>query len=178
MNQAATIAFQARIDGGPAEEGIFSYAGGVLSTVLLRGDPSPDGGTYRRFGRDVVINDDGNVAFLARTSLSGSDQLLLVFDGITTTIMAAEGDAAPCGGTIRRIGGSSPRGFDLAETGLDVVFRADAGASGDGIYTSDGVTTTTIRCDGDVTVLGGTHQTLGAQPNHRLQDRVRTLCSE
>lgn len=164
MNQATTVAFQARIDGGPAEEGIFSYAGGVLTTVLLRGDPSPDGGTYRKLGRDVVINDDGNIAFLARTSLSGSDQLLLVFDGVTTTIMAAEGDPAPCGGTIRRIGGSQPRGFDLSDTGIDVAFLADASASGDGIYTADGVAVTTIACEGAATVLGGTHQELGTQP--------------
>jgi hypothetical protein len=167
VNGAGIVVFRATFDnGGAVSDGIFQYSGGVITSLFLENGASPDGGTYRIFRNDTVINDAGNVAFVARTTAGGARDRIFVFDGVVTTLMATEGVPCPCGGTINRIALGTPRGWDLSDTGINIVFFADAGGIGshDGIFTSNGVSLTTIACHGAATPLGGTHSDVGDQP--------------
>jgi len=165
INSLGEIAFYAQLDGGPVDHGIFRQTLGVLGPAFLVGDISPDGGVYERFGKNVDLAESGNIAFIARSDISPGD-MLLVDDGIATTIAATDGDVTPCGGTFSTLGaGSEPPGFDLDNVGTSVAFYARVSGGGDdGVFVSTAGAITLSACESDATPLGGTIQRIGQQP--------------
>ena len=130
----------------------------TTKVVVVTGDPAPDGNGYFAFGDGpggprLLLNDLGQVSFtaeLTRTSGGESDDFgIFRNDGITTTEIVREGDVAP--------DRSGILGFDglvwaaLNNSGqvafYGSVFHSGV-HSGDGIFRSDGITTTEIVKDG------------------------------
>jgi len=66
LNKAETIAFVATFDGPSAGEGIFAYSNGMLTPVVLHGQPAPNGqGQVFDQILGLAMNDAGQIAFAA-----------------------------------------------------------------------------------------------------------------
>lgn len=163
-NDAGLVVFHARLDGGLVHEGIFAWNAGVLSSLVLEGDPAPGGGTYERFDEDVLVNQNGTVAFHGRSTAFATQEALFVDDGVAPRRVAMIGDATPCGGTFSRIAGTEPRGFSLADTTAAVAFYGETTGFSSGVFYDDGLGLTAVACDGAAAPGGGTIRRIGLQP--------------
>jgi len=72
LNAAGDVAFAARFDNASWSSGVFVSRGGVLSKVVRTGDPVPGapGAVFGDFA-EVAMNDAGQIAFFASTTMGG-----------------------------------------------------------------------------------------------------------
>ena len=105
MNTRGDVAFYAWYQaspGAPVVGGIFKYASGITSRVAVPGDAAPTGGVYtfvENGGPQVFdMNDNGDIVFIAQTSLMGSGEAIFLTLGDQQVV--GVGDATPLGGSI------------------------------------------------------------------------------
>jgi hypothetical protein len=102
INASGDVAFTAGIAGGSAPSGVFVDSDGTDSLVALEGDTAPEtggsifsaglpGGTFG----SPVVNDAGDVAFVALLEPITTFFGISVNSGGTTRVVALEGDPAP-----------------------------------------------------------------------------------
>ena len=126
MNNEGQLAFMAGISntrgGANDDRGVFLVDGTIISQLLRKGDPAPDGnGTFDDFDLNggIYLNEDGQVAFaatLANTSGGTDDDIgIFLVDGSTVIQLVREGQRAPSGGTF--FGLNMNRSSALAEDG-------------------------------------------------------------
>lgn len=96
INNSGWVAFRAQIDGtGPFDT---VFRGNGTSTVLIAfaGQPVPGStGTLRSMDRNVAINNQGQVAFIAGITDGSVVSGIFRGDGTTLTTIAREGDLVP-----------------------------------------------------------------------------------
>jgi hypothetical protein len=157
-NDAGTVVFHARVDGGAVHEGIFAYSAGVISALILEGDAAPGGGTYARFDSDVLVNQSGAVAFHGRTSVDPTverlfDDCLYAMQGPGGALGAVlcTGDPAPAsvGGTVDLFGVPSGTA-SFAVTAADV----SGGGADSCLFTLHNGTLAAAQCSEQPYILG------------------------
>ncbi len=162
LNDAGDVAFpsQLTVDESPSF-GVFAHRSTGLQAVALRGDPAPGsvGGTYSYVGGASLVNDAGDVSFLALVSGGSTDRGLFVDSEGAHDPMILGGEAAPAppGGTY------DPSTSDLDRHGLAdsgaVAFLSgvSGGSAASGIFTGTGSGETDVVLAGGATPAGGTY---------------------
>jgi len=153
INDNGQVLYTARTTGGTVgdAEGVFLFDRATnTSTTILRGGPTPSGGTFDRVLDDsLTLNGSGSGAFVVEIEgAATTDEALVTFNNNgAITIAAQQGDAAPGGGFY---GGGFGATFDDDEISLNdsnqIVFQADlatsTGASiGNGLFFDTDITT-------------------------------------
>lgn len=171
INDWGVIAFMADVDDNDRNQGIFISDGTDITPIVIgcgggggsgnpgdgSGDASPIGGTFSNFFSGTpyapVINNSGNVLFLAEVDSGSSTRGLFLYKAATDEFVkvAAIGDTAPTGGTFTEIGPGSMNNND------EIAFAAkESENSNVNIYKwVDGVVTTVVAI-GDSVPEGGT----------------------
>jgi hypothetical protein len=105
INEAGIAGFIATLTGGKATEGVFLVQKGKLTAVALSGAAAPDGGGTLAEFQSPVLNDGGEVAFLAtlRRGREAGEAIYLWRRGQLVKIVAT-GDRAPSGGIFTGFG--------------------------------------------------------------------------
>ena len=163
LNDQGEIAFRTRLTGTGIDDtnstAIFSDVGGTLSLVAREGDAAPgagDGVSFASLPSELSLNDQGQIAFVAR--LTGTNDDVIFSDvGGTLSLVAREGDAAPGAGA-----GVSFSGFGNLQLNNqdEIAFSASVRGTGvtvannEGIFLqSDGMLSLLVR-EGDIIDLG------------------------
>ncbi len=103
MDESGAVTFYAySLDSIPSfVNGIYRGSGGPVSTLIRSGQPAPGGvGVYDNIAPDLDINPSGAVAFRAELTGAGDnlhDGRVYLFNGVTTSTIAREGDLSPDG---------------------------------------------------------------------------------
>lgn len=101
VNNQGVIAFIGRLAG---QEGIFTSSGGRTSAVLMSGQASPDGGAFDFFlDGSPALNDRGQMAFVASTTVGHTQGVYVFVDGQPVPIVTTQ-DEAPLGGRFTEFG--------------------------------------------------------------------------
>jgi hypothetical protein len=153
LNARGTVAFAGALVGAGSVEGIFTSAGGRLSTVAATGGPAPGipSGTFA--GLDVpALNDRGDVAFLA-TVRRGRDAIEAIYlrAGARLTKIVAQGDLAPAGGNFAGFGPPTINNAGVVAFAAVVEGRGVPG----GVFVAEGARVTMLVGAGDDTPIGG-----------------------
>jgi len=168
LNETGEVVFPAQLAVGESFSfGVFAHRGTGLEAVALRGDPAPGcgEGTYSYVGGASLINDAGEVSFMAAVidgTLENGDPtdkgLFLDSEGVhSPVVLDAEPGPAPPGGTY------DPLTSDLDRHGLanssTVAFLSSlsGGSAASGIFVGTGAGETSIVLKGDPTPAGGTY---------------------
>lgn len=101
----------------PGGNGIFLISNGVLSAVVLSGDPAPGGGSYGLLG-EPIISPAGHIGFVA-DDIGGYTVFVIVKDGVHS-VPLHNGDPVPGTNGGRMI---DPNRYAVNSSG-DMVFRA------------------------------------------------------
>jgi hypothetical protein len=98
LNAGGQVAFFAQMTGGPSTAGVFAGTPGAVQAVALQGSPAPAGGNYAAGLGSPLLNDAGQVAFVA--NLTGGPATQGVFAGAPGALQAValQGNPAPAGG--------------------------------------------------------------------------------
>ena len=168
INSSGDVVFFATFGGG---SGIYKLFSGSFTKVVESGDSTPAGGTYTSFtaplGASVpVMNNNGDVAFFANTSL-GQGIFLYQASGPTVVKVAATGGAAPTGGTFTGFfyPGSYGTTPIVNDSGQVAFWALVSVAAGQGAFLWDSGTITKIAAGGDTVPGGGaTYVTIGQVP--------------
>lgn len=137
--------------------GVFASRGASLEAVALRGDSAPGsgGGTYSYVGGTPLINDTGDVSFMAAVTGGTTDLgLFLDVEGAHSPVVLA-GEDAPPGGTYDPLTSDLDR-HGLANTGA-VAFLSTLSSAASGIFVAAGASGTTVVDEGDTTPAGGSY---------------------
>jgi len=99
LNNRGEAAFSAQVVGGPSAGYVYLASPAGLSTVAFTGEAAPNAsgipnGTIGTF-REVTINDNSAVAFIADVSTGGQGLFRGTAGGPAVTYLARTGDAAP-----------------------------------------------------------------------------------
>jgi hypothetical protein len=162
LNEAGEVVFPAQLTvGEDFSFGVFARRGAGLEAVALRGDTAPDtgGGTYTYVGGTAVVNDAGDVSFLAYVTGGTTDRGLFVDSGgvQSSVILAGEAADPPVGGTY------DPSTADLDRHGLAnsgaVAFLStlSGAAAASGIFLGTAAGETHLVLEGGPTPAGGTY---------------------
>jgi hypothetical protein len=120
-----STAFFARVG---RTDGVFRDDGGLLSSIIMEGDPSPCGGTIRTISREWDVGPSisplGSIAFYAR-SRPGGDGIFVAAPGGPVVAVACEDDPSPIDGEEFDWLGENP--VVAPGPDLEVVFPARAG---------------------------------------------------
>ncbi|MFK7894675.1 MAG: choice-of-anchor tandem repeat NxxGxxAF-containing protein [Myxococcota bacterium] len=152
FNNAGTLAFFARVNGGLVAEGIFRIESGLISAVAFNGTPIPGlpGAAFTQMS-GPSLGQGGEIAFESEYFGGGfSDQGIFIDDNGALSAVALEGDIAPGSGgsaftqvSVQRppiapdgslVFGSGFAGGAVSEFGL---FRSDAGGLTDLVFSGD-----------------------------------------
>ncbi len=165
LNDAGQLAFESELTGigGTDPSGVYREDGGTITELIRTGAASPDGNGTISSVVFPAFNDAGQAALkvllTGTTGGSDDDSALLVTDGVTTSLVAREGQAAPDGdGTFVNI--NPPKGLNNAG---QIVFSANlqVGPSGFGVFRGDGTDLTQIFRSGQAAPDGnGTFRSL------------------
>jgi hypothetical protein len=153
-NGAGDVAFFAA-DSTVSRDGVF-IVNGAAAKIAAEREPSPCGGEYRGIhGGGTTgpsLNDSGSVVFAAQGSGSTNKAGVFLWDGVTVSPVACEGDAAPTAGAFRDFG----RHPSIDANG-DVIFQAETDVlSGEGLFRAAGGMISAIAFEGDPAPGGGT----------------------
>ncbi|MEZ4278617.1 MAG: hypothetical protein R3F21_03230 [Myxococcota bacterium] len=158
VNAAGDVAFGASIVGGSASAGLFRSSGGVITPVLLSGDPAPGpaGGTFNYIGTPPALNDAGDIAFFSglgggATRLAG----LFRFSGGSLSSIVYRGDPSPAGlpGSLSILY-SRPAINQAGEVGY-IASMNDGGTSYGAILLHSGGSNHVVAVTGDVPLGSG-----------------------
>jgi len=164
LNEAGDVVFPAQLAVDESFSfGVFAHRGTGLEAVALRGDlaPGTGDGTYSFVGGASLVNDAGDVSFLATVS-DGTTELGLFLDseGVQSpVILAGEAAPAPAGGTY------APSTSDLDRHGLAnsgaVAFLSSlaGGSAASGIFIGAAGGESSVVLEGDTTPALGTYDT-------------------
>jgi len=101
VNNQGVFAFIGRLAG---REGIFTVTGGRTAPVLLSGQASPDGGAFEFFlDGSPALNDHGQMAFVASTTIGHTQGVYVFVDGQPVPIVTTLEDS-PLGGRFTEFG--------------------------------------------------------------------------
>ncbi len=149
LNDSGAVAFA-------GDNGVFfSPSTGGLIVVASYGDAAPGGGTFISAGRPdpLSVNASGQVAFLGQVAPPGNNGVFLYSSsGGVISKVAANGDPAPGGGTLRNLR------FPALNDGGQVVFASNF-PGGRGVFLSTSGTITRLVRNGDPAPGGGTFST-------------------
>jgi hypothetical protein len=183
LNETGDIVFPAQLAVGESPSfGVFAHHGTGLEAVALRGDPAPGcgGGTYSYVGGASLIDDAGDVSFMAAVvdgTLGSGDPtdrgLFIDSEGVhSPVVLAAEPAPVPPGGSF------DPSTPDLDRHGLAnsgaVAFLStlSGGDAASGIFVETGAGETSVVLGGDETPAGGSYDTFrypgGSRSGHVL----------
>jgi hypothetical protein len=146
----------------PDQNGIYSYANGLVTGLALNGQSAPGGGDFLysygspRFG--PAINDSGAIAFAAPLSISNESGIFLSANGALSRIVGT-GDLAPDGSTFETV--DSPSMNASGEIAFWAITTSEIGVF---VYSNGAITK--VAATGDV--IG--KQTLGYIDDPRLND--------
>jgi hypothetical protein len=155
FNDNGTILFNCDIENGSSREGIFTVTNGVISKIVVQGDPSPDGKEFTYMDFSASINNLGDVIFEASVGEDfGTD-----YDGIflnsngAISLVVKSGAPAPGGGTLY--------GFSnlLINDEKQIVFQAsiEGGNAVSGIFTVTSEGIQKIAVTGETAPIGGNY---------------------
>jgi hypothetical protein len=101
LNNKGHVAFSVALKGKP-DGGIFLYQAGQTSTLLVAGQPTPIGGTFREKLLDlndpvVKINDNDAIGVLAKVAGGSSPEAIFLASPKAIVKVAAVGDRLPTG---------------------------------------------------------------------------------
>jgi len=149
LNDSGAVAFA-------GDNGVFfSPSTGGLIVVASYGDAAPGGGTFISAGRPdpLSVNASGQVVFLGQVAPPGNNGVFLYSSsGGVISKVAANGDPAPGGGTLRNLR------FPALNDGGQVVFASNF-PGGRGVFLSTSGTITRLVRNGDPAPGGGTFST-------------------
>ncbi len=101
INARDVVAFVGRTLG---TEGIFTNAGGETTPIQMAGQPAPAGGAFEFFlDGTPVLNDRGEIAFVASTTERHAQGVYVLLDGRPVPIVTTDDDA-PAGGRFTEFG--------------------------------------------------------------------------
>jgi len=101
INAHDEVAFVGRMEG---QEGIFIYVDGGTKPLLMSGQPAPSGGMFEFFlDGSPALNDRGQVAFVASTTVNHLQGVFVLVDGEPATVVTTD-DEAPVGGRFSEFG--------------------------------------------------------------------------
>ena len=101
INARDEVAFVGRMTG---QEGIFINADGSTKPVLMSGQPAPEGGVFEFFlDGSPWLNDRGDMAFVASTTVHHLQGVYVLVDGQPATVVTTD-DEAPVGGLFTEFG--------------------------------------------------------------------------
>jgi hypothetical protein len=161
VNDSDTMAFFSNAT-PPGQNGIYSYADGLVAGLALNGQSAPGGGDFlysygsARFG--PAINDSGAIAFAAPLSISNDSGIFLSANGALSRIVGT-GDLAPDGSTFETV--DSPNMNASGEIAFWAITTSELGIF---VYSNGAITK--VAAAGDV--IG--KQTLGYLDDPRLND--------
>jgi len=149
INNRGEVAFGALTTSPRAHAALYLLAGGRVRMLVAAGRPAPTGGVFRAFN-DVVLNGQGTVVFLGRTTdRTAPEGLSLVKEGTIASIVAA-GQPAPTGGFFTDFANPTINDQDV----VAFVGRT-TGPGGEGIFTTSEGTTTAVVMGGQAAPTGG-----------------------
>jgi len=144
LNDSGAVAFA-------GDNGVFfSPSTGGLIVVASYGDAAPGGGTFISAGRPdpLSVNASGQVVFLAQVAPPGNNGVFLYSSsGGVISKVAANGDPAPGGGTLRNLR------FPALNDGGQVVFASNF-PGGRGVFLSTSGTIT-VWCETGIRLQAG-----------------------
>lgn len=161
FNDAGTVLFQDLIEyeNDSTGEGIFTSTSGVISKVVARGDPSPDGKEFTYLD-PASMNNLGDVVFEASVGkgFEVDYEGIFLYSGGAISLIAKRGEAAPGGGTF------SVFSFPQINDEKQIVFQAsiEGGTSAGGIFAVSNGTIQKVALGGETTPIGGSY--LGFSP--------------
>jgi hypothetical protein len=168
-NDHGAIAYRAGVSGATATQGLFRSDGTQTVAVVRDDNVVPTGGRFTSF-HDPVINDRGQVAFVAEMTGGSADFGLFRGEGGDLTPVFVANQIAPGGATIEDFGDPViNRHGQVAVIGL-----LTNSASRRGVFVGDGTDAVAIALDGQLAPKGGsyTDSGRGAFPGPiRLNDR-------
>lgn len=116
---------------------VVHVSGGTITEVAVKSAATPVGGTtYGQFKLSPSCNDSGEVLFEAKLKGSQSGQAIFLWDGTSTSLVVAKGDASPeAGGAYTKI-----TDIDLASDSSSLILAKFKGEGAkDGIIKFDSV---------------------------------------
>jgi len=168
-NDHGAIAYRAGVSGATATQGLFRSDGTQTVAVVRDDNVVPTGGRFTSF-HNPVINDRGQVAFVAEMTGGSADFGLFRGEGGDLTPVFVANQIAPGGATIEDFGDPViNRHGQVAVIGL-----LTNSASRRGVFVGDGTDAVAIALDGQLAPKGGsyTDSGRGAFPGPiRLNDR-------
>ncbi|HEX5085705.1 MAG TPA: choice-of-anchor tandem repeat NxxGxxAF-containing protein [Blastocatellia bacterium] len=151
-NDHGAIAYRAGVSGATATQGLFR-SDGTQTVAIVRDDNAvPTGGRFTSF-HDPVINDRGQVAFVAEMTGGSADFGLFRGEGGDLTPVFVANQIAPGGATIEDFGNPviNRRG-QVAVIGL-----LTNSASREGLFVGDGTDSVAIALGGQPAPKGGSY---------------------
>jgi hypothetical protein len=115
INDHGQVLFWSAISGGNTDAGVFMSSGGVITKVVVNGDPSPLGGVFQDLPPTVPnysLNNLGQVAFGAGVQGGATGGGLFLFAGGAITKILVDGDPAPAPALVEPV--NDPDSFVLS----------------------------------------------------------------
>jgi hypothetical protein len=160
LNESGDVVFPAQLTVGESFSfGVFAERGEGIEAVALRGDTAPetDGGTYTYVGGASLVNDAGDVSFMAFVADGNTDRgLFYDMEGVQSpVILAGESPPAPPGGAYDPTSADLDR-HGLANSGAVAFLSSLSGATAaSGIFLGTGAGETSVALEGEATPAGG-----------------------
>lgn len=173
LNNRGAVAFVAAtrsVLDGERHEGVYQSEGGAPKILLFEGDPLPELNDELAGFDDIAVNDQGQVAVLARVGVEERPAILLRSDS-ETRVLAIQDGPAPGGVWI------GLAGVALNNAG-EVAFQGQVAADGvdrTGIFRASGGAVTPVAMPGQAIAGGapgaaGSGMTLGEHPGRPVLD--------
>jgi hypothetical protein len=154
LNASGQIAFRALLSGTSSPTGIIAGTPGSLQIVARQGDAAPAGGNYNILN-EPVFNSNGQVAFIANTSVNGNGQFARTL-GFPTTTAALVGTPTPATGNY-----STLNAHPVVNASGQVAFLARTSFDDFAIFAgTPGTTLTTVALQGTAAPVGGNYSQL------------------
>ncbi len=156
LNNNGEVLFAAATQAAPNVANIYFYANGQLQRVVAAGDSAPGGGVFDTLQtKGKFLNDNRLFAFQAKVAGVTGVYLKSIDDGSIIKV-AAEGDSAPDGGTIKDLTlALSPANGGLNNRG-SLAFRILTDKTFEGLFIYINGVIRKVVGPGDPSPLGGT----------------------
>ncbi|MFQ5941271.1 MAG: choice-of-anchor tandem repeat NxxGxxAF-containing protein [Nitrososphaerales archaeon] len=153
-NNSGDFLFFNRSEQPPSPQGIFKSSNGVISKVVVEGDPTPIGETFRNIRYGIrPMNDQGDIVFTSYVPGGSSPQGIFKSSNGVISKVVLQGDLNSNGEAFSQFDPPS-----INNQGDIVFFGGNTGIpSSKGVYNVSGGTISKIISVGDGTPIGGTY---------------------